>query len=137
MNALFPAAFAHLMPRDPLTAHAARLYAAMLPDVTADADIHSPLAYDGEDADIISRHALRVALALVAVAADRVQGDKSEASRDFAANVEKLALSLLQGEDYSSRYARSCNDDDLTMVEDACAALRYAAENIAGDEWCV
>ena len=111
----------------PARRHAGQVYAAMLPACADTARIPSPLAYAAEADDIISRHALAVALQVAAIAADRAKRP----------DVRKLVLAVIEGDDWSTRYARSCNDDDLAMVEDAGATLRDAAEDIAAKDWGV
>ena len=129
MNAhTFPASIRRIIQgADPLMDQARRMYAGMMPEITETARIPAPLAHADEAQDAINRHALRLALALLCVAAERANRPE----------VENIAAAILQGDEWSTRYARSCNDDDLAMVESAGSELRDAAENIAGIEWSV
>ena len=106
---------------DPTRRQAMQHYAGMLPACAATACMPAPLAYPGEDEAIIARHALRVALHVAAVAADRAKNPR----------VQKLLDLLADGDDWSSRYARSCNDDDLAVVDHCGSELRAVADDIA------
>lgn len=118
---------------DPLKAQARRLYAAMIPEVAGTARIPSPVSYPDEAQDVINRHALKLALALVGIAAERMNVDRFY--RDYAAQVAVLAEALIEGQDWSLVHARSERDDHWRMVEANAEKLRDAAENIASKEW--
>lgn len=118
---------------DPLKAQARRLYAAMIPEIAGTARIPSPVSYPDEAQDVINRHALKLALALATVAAERMNVDRFY--RDYAAQVAVLADALIEGQECSLTHARSERDDHWEMVEAEAEKLRGAAENIARKEW--
>ena len=118
---------------DTIQAQARRLYAAMIPEIAGTARIPSPVSYPDEAQDVINRHALKLAQALVSVAAERMNVDRFY--RDYAAQVAVLADALIEGQEWSLTHARSERDDHWEMVEANAEKLRGAAENIAGKEW--
>ena len=108
-----------LLTRTPVKDQAARIYAALLPEITTTAARQTDTS--------INSHGLMLALALVTIAAKR-------AGR---ADVENLAAAVMQGDQYTWRYAASGDDDDHSLIMDARCELLEAAERIAEQDWGV